>query len=342
MTIDIEERWDSERLEPAEHLREALAEIRRVIVGQDAMLERLLVSLLSGGHVLLEGVPGLAKTLTLRTLAQVLGGSFARVQFTPDLVPADLVGTRVYRPDSGRFETELGPVLTNFLLADEINRAPAKVQSALLEVMQEQQVTIAGTTHPVPRPFLVMATQNPIESEGTYALPEAQLDRFLMKILVDYPSAAEEAAVVGRSLQQAPAIRERLTLADLERYARSAEAVLVDRDIVHYAVALAAATRDPAAHGLPELAPLIEFGASPRGPIGLVRAARVLALFRGRRYVRAEDVRDLAPDVLRHRIVLSYDALGEDVGVEDLLAQIVAAVPAPAEDHIAAAAERAA
>jgi MoxR-like ATPase len=331
----------SMRDEPGAGLREALSEIRRVIVGQDAMLERLLVSLLAGGHVLLEGVPGLAKTLTLKTLAQVLGGSFARVQFTPDLVPADLVGTRVYRPDSGRFETELGPVLTNFLLADEINRAPAKVQSALLEVMQEQQVTIAGATYPVPRPFLVMATQNPIESEGTYALPEAQLDRFLMKILVDYPSPDEEAAVVGRSLLDAPEVRERLTLEQLERYADVAREVLVDREIIRYAVSLAAATRDPAAHGLPELAPLIEFGASPRGPIGLARAARVLALFRGRRYVSAEDVRDLAPDVLRHRVVLSYDALGEGVGVDDLLARILEAVPAPASDHIRPA-ERAA
>jgi MoxR-like ATPase len=320
--------------EPGAGLREALSEIRRVIVGQDAMLERLLVSLLAGGHVLLEGVPGLAKTLTLKTLAQVLGGSFGRVQFTPDLVPADLIGTRVYRPDSGRFDTELGPVMTNFLLADEINRAPAKVQSALLEVMQEQQVTIAGTSHPVPRPFLVMATQNPIESEGTYALPEAQLDRFLMKILVDYPSPEEEAAVVGRSLLAPAAVRERLTLADLDRYTEAVEDVLVDREIIRYAVALAAATREPAAYGLAELAPLIEFGASPRGPIGLVQAARVLAIFRGRRHVIAEDIRDLAPDVLRHRIVLSYDALGENVDADELLARVLEAVPVPASDHI--------
>ncbi len=320
--------------DPGAGLREALSEIRRVIVGQDAMLERLLVSLLAGGHVLLEGVPGLAKTLTLKTLAQVLGGTFSRVQFTPDLVPADLVGTRVYRPDSGRFDTELGPVMTNFLLADEINRAPAKVQSALLEVMQEQQVTIAGTTHPVPRPFLVMATQNPIESEGTYALPEAQLDRFLMKILVDYPTPEEEAAVVGRSLLAAPAVRERLTLDDLDRYVATVEEVLVDREVIRYAVALAAATRDPAAHGLADLASLIEFGASPRGPIGLVAAARVLALFRGRRHVIPEDIRDLAPDVLRHRIVLSYDALGEGVDADALLARVLEAVPAPASDHI--------
>ncbi len=320
--------------EPGTGLREALSEIRRVIVGQDAMLERLLVSLLAGGHVLLEGVPGLAKTLTLRTLAQVLGGSFSRVQFTPDLVPSDLVGTRIYRPDSGRFDTELGPVLTNFLLADEINRAPAKVQSALLEVMQERQVTIGGVSHAVPRPFLVMATQNPIESEGTYALPEAQMDRFLMKIVVDYPSPAEEAAVVGRSLVAAPAIRERLTLEDLERYSEAVQEVLVDREIIAYAVALAAATRDPAAHGLADVAPYIEFGASPRGPIGLVGAARVLALFRGRGHVTAQDVRDLAPDVLRHRIVLSYDALGDGVSADDLLSRVLERVPAPESDHL--------
>src|SRR5215472_2430704 len=224
-------------------LSEALHEIKRVIVGQDAMLERLLVSLLAGGHVLLEGVPGLAKTLTVKTLAGVLGGSYSRIQFTPDLVPADLVGTRVYRPDTGSFETELGPVFCNFLLADEINRAPAKVQSALLEVMQEQQVTIGGHTYQVSPPFIVMATQNPIESEGTYPLPEAQVDRFLMKILVDYPSTGEEAAVVGRSLGEPAAVRERLSLDDLRRYAAAARTVLVDREGIGYAVALADATR---------------------------------------------------------------------------------------------------
>src|SRR5579863_1936558 len=226
-------------------LGEALHEIKRVIVGQDAMLERLLVSLLAGGHVLLEGVPGLAKTLTVKTLAAVLGGSFRRIQFTPDLVPADLVGTRVYRPDTGTFTTELGPVFANFLLADEINRAPAKVQSALLEVMQEQQVTIGGTSYDVPEPFIVMATQNPIESEGTYPLPEAQVDRFLMKILVDYPSASEEAAVVGRSLVAPVNVRECVTLAELERHGRAVETVVADRQIIAYAVTLADATRHP-------------------------------------------------------------------------------------------------
>src|SRR5438270_2690787 len=224
-------------------LQDALHEVKRVIVGQDAMLERVLVSLMAGGHVLLEGVPGLAKTLTVKTLAQVLGGSFRRIQFTPALVPADLVGTRVYRPDSGTFDTELGPVFANFLLADEINRAPAKVQSALLEVMQEQQVTIGGTTYKVPIPFIVMATQNPIESEGTYPLPEAQVDRFLMKILVDYPTVGEEAAVVGRSLVEPAVVRECLSIAELDRHARTAMTVLVDRDAIGYAVALADATR---------------------------------------------------------------------------------------------------
>jgi MoxR-like ATPase len=308
-------------------LQEALYEIKRVIVGQDAMLERLLVSLLAGGHVLLEGVPGLAKTLTVKTLAAVLGGSYNRIQFTPDLVPADLVGTRVYRPDTGGFETELGPVFCNFLLADEINRAPAKVQSALLEVMQEQQVTIGGTTYDVPLPFIVMATQNPIESEGTYPLPEAQVDRFLMKVLVDYPDVGEEAAVVGRSLALPPLVRERLSLDDLRRYATAARTVMVDREAIGYAVALADATRRPDEHGLGDLAQFIEFGASPRGPIGLVQAARVLALLRGRGHVVAEDVRDLAPDVLRHRIVLSYDALSEGVTADQLLDRVLAAVP---------------
>jgi MoxR-like ATPase len=325
-TIDV-------RAEARATLQQALQEMKRVIVGQDAMLERLLVSLLAGGHVLLEGVPGLAKTLTVKTLASVLGGTYSRVQFTPDLVPADLVGTRVYRPDTGRFDTELGPVFANFLLADEINRAPAKVQSALLEVMQEQQVTIGGMTYTVPSPFIVMATQNPIESEGTYPLPEAQVDRFLMKILVDYPSTGEEAAVVGRSLGVPAEVREVLSTEDLARYAGAAATVLVDRESIGYAVALADATRHPEQHGLPELAGLIEFGASPRGPIGVVGAARVLALLRGRGHVAVEDIRDLAADVFRHRIVLSYDALSDGVTADQLVEQVLAAVAAPERDH---------
>jgi MoxR-like ATPase len=321
------------RAEARAALAQALQEIKRVIVGQDAMLERLLVSLLAGGHVLLEGVPGLAKTLTVKTLASVLGGTYSRVQFTPDLVPADLVGTRVYRPDTGRFDTELGPVFANFLLADEINRAPAKVQSALLEVMQEQQVTIGGTTYTVPAPFIVMATQNPIESEGTYPLPEAQVDRFLMKILVDYPSTGEEAAVVGRSLGVAAEVSEVLSLDQLARYGGAVATVLVDRESIGYAVSLADATRRPADHGLPELAGLIEFGASPRGPIGLVQSARVLALLRGRGHVEPDDIRDLAADVLRHRLVLSYDALSDGVTADELVEQVLAAVTAPSRDH---------
>jgi len=322
------------RREARAALTEALHEVKRVIVGQDAMLERLLVSLLAGGHVLLEGVPGLAKTLTVKTLAGVLGGSYSRIQFTPDLVPADLVGTRVYRPDTGGFTTELGPVFCNFLLADEINRAPAKVQSALLEVMQEQQVTIGGATYDVPQPFIVMATQNPIESEGTYPLPEAQVDRFLMKILVDYPNAGEEAAVVGRSLREAAPVHERLALDDLRRHAQAAATVLVDRETIGYAVSLADATRHPAAHGLKDIAAMIEFGASPRGPIGLVQAARVLALLRGRGHVAPDDVRDLAADVLRHRIVLSYDALSEGVTADQLLERVLAAVPEPRGEEL--------
>src|SRR5919199_2019145 len=235
--------------EPRAALEEALYEVKRVIVGQDAMLERLLVALLARGHVLLEGVPGLAKTLTVKTLAEVVGGTFRRIQFTPDLVPADLVGTRIYRPDTGRFDVELGPVFGNFLLADEINRAPAKVQSALLEVMQEEQVTIGGQTFPVPHPFLVMATQNPIETEGTYPLPEAQVDRFLMKVLVDYPTTGEEAAVVGRSLTEEPEVRELLTLEHLAQFAVAARSIMVDRDVIGYAVALADATRHPSEYG---------------------------------------------------------------------------------------------
>jgi MoxR-like ATPase len=322
------------RDDPRDALEEALHEIKRVIVGQDAMLERLLVALLAGGHVLLEGVPGLAKTLTVKTLAQVLGGTFKRIQFTPDLVPADLVGTRVYRPDTGAFETELGPVFGNFLLADEINRAPAKVQSALLEVMQEQQVTIGGETFPTPRPFLVLATQNPIESEGTYPLPEAQLDRFLMKVVVDYPTPSEEAAVVDRSLAGVAQPRERLSIADLERFAQASHAVLVDREVIQYAVTLADATRRPERYGIDDVAGFVEYGASPRGPIGLVAAARALALLRGRGYVSVADVRDLAPDVLRHRLVLSYDALTENVSADQILERVFAAVGEPPADHL--------
>jgi MoxR-like ATPase len=318
----------------AQLMEQILYEVKRVVVGQDRFLERVMVAMLAQGHLLVEGVPGLAKTLTVKTLAGVLGGSYGRVQFTPDLVPADLIGTRVYRPDTGTFDVELGPVFVNFLLADEINRAPAKVQSALLEVMQEQQVTIGGATFRTPAPFIVMATQNPIESEGTYPLPEAQLDRFLMKILVDYPSRGEEAAVVGRSLGAQATIREALSLADLTRHTATVQSVLVDREAIGYAVALADATRRPGDYGLSDIAALIEFGASPRGPIGLVHAARALALLRGRGHVVADDIRDLAADILRHRIVLSYDALSEGVTADDLLTKILAAVPEPGQPSL--------
>jgi MoxR-like ATPase len=320
-----------------------LYEIRRVIVGQDAMLERILVALLSGGHLLLEGVPGLAKTLTIRTLADVLHASFRRIQFTPDLVPGDLVGTRIYRPDRGTFDVELGPVFCNFLLADEINRAPAKVQSALLEVMQERQVTIGPESHPVPRPFLVMATQNPIESEGTYPLPEAQVDRFMMKVVVGYPSAEEETLVVERSLRPPAPISRILTATDLETLQAMTAEVYVDRPIVDYAVSLATATRAPERIGLPNVKPYIAFGASPRGSINLIHAARALALVRGRRYVVPNDVVDLARDVLRHRIVPSFTALAEEVSADMILDRLIASVPVPrvAHDSLLARAEAA-
>jgi MoxR-like ATPase len=313
--------------EARQTLQSALYECKRVIVGQDAMLERVLVALLSGGHVLLEGVPGLAKTLTVRTLAQVLGGTFRRVQFTPDLVPADLVGTRIWRPDRGEFQTEIGPVFTNLLLADEINRAPAKVQSALLEVMQEHQVTIGGETFPVPQPFIVLATQNPIESEGTYALPEAQVDRFLFKLLVDYPAAPDEIAVLDRAIEPPQEPREVVQGADLLAYRGAVRAIYVDRDVKTYAVRLVDATRNPAAYGLVAEANAIEFGASPRASIGLIQAGQALALLRGRAHVTTADVRDLAPDILRHRLVLSYDGLADGVRPDDLVAACIEAVP---------------
>jgi MoxR-like ATPase len=293
------------------------------------MLERVLVCLLAQGHLLIEGVPGLAKTLTIKTAASVLGGSFARIQFTPDLVPADLVGTRIYRPDSGEFDTELGPVFCNFLLADEINRAPAKVQSALLEVMQERQVTIAHTSYPVPEPFLVMATQNPIESEGTYPLPEAQVDRFMLKVLIGYPEHDEELTIVQRQLTAHPELREVLSLEELRALQEEVVRVYVDPALVSYAVALATATREPARIGLADLGEYVEYGASPRGPIAVTQASRALALLRGRDYATAEDLRDLAKDALRHRLVLSYQALAESVSPDEILDRVLAAVPAP-------------
>ncbi|HEX2174206.1 MAG TPA: MoxR family ATPase [Dehalococcoidia bacterium] len=307
-------------------------EIKRVIAGQDELLERVFVALLTGGHLLIEGVPGLAKTLTVKTLADVLGGSFQRIQFTPDLVPSDLVGTRILRPDLSGFDVELGPVVCNFLLADEINRAPAKVQSALLEVMQERQVTIGPRTHPVPRPFLVMATQNPIESEGTYPLPEAQVDRFLMKVVVEYPGFADEMTVVHRALGAAPRVERVLAIADIEACQRAAAAVYVDRAVAEYAVTLVRATRDPARHGCGEVVPHVAFGASPRGSISLVHAARALALLRGRTYALPQDIQDVAKDVLRHRIVLNYQALADGVAADRVVEAVLANVAVPRLD----------
>jgi MoxR-like ATPase len=315
--------------EAAELLERARFEIKRWIVGQDAMLERVIAALLARGHVLLEGVPGLAKTLTVRTVAAVFGGTFRRIQFTPDLVPADLVGTRVLDPKTGRFRVELGPVFANFLLADEINRAPAKVQSALLEVMQEQQVTIGGTTYEVPRPFLTLATQNPIESEGTYPLPEAQMDRFMMKVLVGYPDYGEELEVVDLVARPPEAPRRVLGPEALAGIQRLVDEVFVDLRIREYAVTLVAATRRPQDFGAPEVAPYIEYGASPRGSINLVLAARALAVMRGRDYVLPSDVEAIVPDVLRHRIIPSYRALAEDVTADDLIGRIRQVIPPP-------------
>ncbi|HEX3454581.1 MAG TPA: AAA family ATPase, partial [Gaiellaceae bacterium] len=283
-------------------------------------------------HLLIEGVPGLAKTLTIKSTASVLGGTFKRIQFTPDLVPSDLVGTRVFRPDKSDFEIDLGPVFCNFLLADEINRSPAKVQSALLEVMQERQVTIGHDTHPVPSPFLVMATQNPIESEGTYPLPEAQIDRFMLKILIGYPTHDEELTIVQRQLEAAPALRETLTLEDLRALQSAVFDVYVDPALISYAVELATATRTPARYGLVELSDYIAFGASPRGPIAVVQAARALALIRGRDYVVADDVQALARDAFRHRLVLTYQALAEEMDAEKILDAVLNAVAVPQVD----------
>ncbi|MEP6695791.1 MAG: MoxR family ATPase [Pseudonocardiales bacterium] len=313
----------------ASRLERALFEIKRVIVGQDRMVERMLVCLLARGHCLLEGVPGVAKTLAVETLATVAGGTFARLQFTPDLVPADIVGTRVYRASVESFDVELGPIFANFVLADEINRAPAKVQSALLEVMAERQVSIGGTTYPVPLPFLVLATQNPIESEGVYPLPEAQRDRFLMKIVVGYPSAEEEREIVYRMGVDPPRAQRVLGPEDLIRLQGAADRVFVHSALVDYAVRLVLTTRDPRAFGLPDLADLVAYGASPRASLGMVAASRALALMRGRDYALPQDVTDVAADVLKHRLVLSYDALADGIPAEQIAQRVLAAVAVP-------------
>jgi MoxR-like ATPase len=315
--------------QPVNPLEPVLFEVKRTIVGQDLLLERMAVALLSGGHLLVEGVPGLAKTLAVKTLAAATGGQFQRIQFTPDLVPADLVGTRVYHQHTGEFQTQLGPVFANLVLADEINRAPAKVQSALLEVMQEHQVTIGRETFRVPEPFLVMATQNPIESEGTYPLPEAQVDRFMMKVVIRYPSSAEEHAIVDRALRPAEPIRATLTPEDLIQMQQRTQDVYVDPSIVNYAVRLVTATRTPSMAGLGELERYVSYGASPRASIALVTGGRALAYLRGRDYVLPHDVTELALEVLRHRLVLSYEALADDIADEDVISRVLHAVPAP-------------
>lgn len=322
----MDQSTSTEQKKPMERV---LYEVKKVIVGQDHLLERLLVALLARGHVLVEGVPGLAKTMAIKTLAESIGGEFQRIQFTPDLVPADLIGTRIYNQKTGDFNTSLGPVFTNLLLADEINRAPAKVQSALLEVMQERQVTIGRETHKVPTPFLVMATQNPIESEGTYPLPEAQVDRFMLKVLVGYPTPTEEFVIVERMIQALQAATQVLTPEQLLGLQEETSQVYVDPALMEYAVKLVTATRNPQSVGQGELAPYLTFGASPRASINLIVGARALAFMRDRKYALAEDVRDLALDVMRHRLVLSYEALADNVSSDVLLNQILGAIPQP-------------
>ncbi len=312
-------------------MEQVLYEVKKVIVGQDHLLERVLVAILSQGHLLVEGVPGLAKTLTVKTLAEAIHGTFKRIQFTPDLVPADLVGTRIYNQKTSEFSTSLGPVFTNLLLADEINRAPAKVQSALLEVMQERQVTIGGQTHKVPEPFLVMATQNPIETEGTYPLPEAQVDRFMMKVLVDYPTESDEFVIVERMTGTLTPVKAVVTTEQLIDLRRETEKVYVDPSLIQYAVQLATATRQPAKFGTPEIAKYIMYGASPRASINLIVSARALAFVRGRSYIVPQDVVDMALDVMRHRLVLSYEAMSDAVTSDMILQRILERIPVPAQ-----------
>ncbi len=310
-------------------LERTIFEVKRVIVGQDRLVERILVGLLAKGHLLIEGVPGVAKTLAVETFARVVGGTFSRIQFTPDLVPSDLLGTRIYRAGREEFDTELGPVVANFVLADEINRAPAKVQSALLEVMAERQVSIGGITYKMPNPFLVLATQNPIENEGVYPLPEAQRDRFLFKLLVGYPEPAEEREIVYRMGVSPPTPQQVLPITELARLQDVAATVFVHHALVDYVVRLVFASRTPAEHGLVDVAGWLSYGASPRATLGMIAAARALALVRGRDFVVPQDVVDVAADVLRHRLVLSYDALADGIQVETILTRLLQAIPLP-------------
>ena len=320
---------DNQQSNHAALLEDALFQVKRVIVGQDRMIERTFVSLLARGHCLIEGVPGLAKTLMVSTLARVVGGEFSRIQFTPDLVPSDIIGTRIWRPSQEEFDIEWGPVFANIVLADEINRAPAKVQAALLEIMAEGRVSIGGSVRTVSPPFLVLATQNPIESEGVYSLPEAQRDRFLMHIVIDHPSYNEEMEIARRMLVGRPDVEQVLTVEQLIALQRSAAQVFVHHAVADYAVRLVMATRDPERWGIPDLGPQIELGASPRATLGLLSAGQAMALLRGRRFMVPADVRDVAPEVLRHRILLSYDALANGVGVEHIVQQVLERVPEP-------------
>ncbi|MFC4457407.1 AAA family ATPase [Pseudonocardia nematodicida] len=313
----------------AERLERAVLEVKRVIVGQDRLVERMLVGLLARGHLLLEGVPGVAKTLAVETFARVVGGSFSRLQFTPDLVPADILGTRIYRQGREEFDIELGPVVANFVLADEINRAPAKVQSAMLEVMAERKLSLGGRDHPMPDPFLVLATQNPIENEGVYPLPEAQRDRFLFKLLIEYPGVEEEREIIYRMGATVPEAAQILSPAELVRLQKTAADVFVHHALVDYVVRLVVATRLPDEHGLTDVASWIAYGASPRASLGIVSAARALALVRGRDYVLPQDVLEVAPDVLRHRLVLSYDAVADQVPVDHIVSRVLQTVPLP-------------
>ncbi len=314
---------------PEVSIEDVLYHVKRVIVGQDALLEKMVVALVARGHLLVEGVPGLAKTLAVKTFADALGVEFQRIQFTPDLVPADIVGTRIYNQKHGEFEVALGPIFANLVLADEINRAPAKVQSALLEAMQERQVTIGRETYPLPDPFLVMATQNPIESDGTYPLPEAQVDRFMLKVLVDYPSATEEFVIVERMIAGLERVGEVMDVQHLRALQKAVQTVFVDPALIEYAVRVASATRSPSAAGLQDLARYITYGVSPRASIYMVMAAQALALVRGRQYVLPEDIRTIAPDVLRHRLVLSYEALGDGVDVQHIVDAVLRKIPVP-------------
>jgi MoxR-like ATPase len=318
-------------------LERTIFEVKRVIVGQDRLVERMLVGLLAKGHLLIEGVPGVAKTLAVESFARAVGGTFSRIQFTPDLVPSDLLGTRIYRAGKEQFDTELGPVVANFVLADEINRAPAKVQSALLEVMAERQVSIGGTTYKMPDPFLVMATQNPIENEGVYPLPEAQRDRFLFKLLVGYPEPDEEREIIYRMGVVPPVAQQVLPIAELARLQAVASNVFVHHALVDYVVRLVFASRTPGEHGMKDVAGWLSYGASPRASLGMIAAARALALVRGRDFVVPQDVIDVAADVLRHRLVLSYDALADGIQVETILTRLLQTIPLPQVTPYAAA-----